>query len=98
MPADAYTRDIAELKQNTPISINALVKAFDYPRSSLRLALEYYLHRAGNRGSRLFFIEILNSKLLTGFDKGPKAAHQLRNKKSSITARAISKLQSIAAG
>jgi hypothetical protein len=44
--------------------------------------------------SILIFIKILNSEFLTGFEKTPKGAHYLWDKKSSIIVRAISKLQS----
>jgi hypothetical protein len=45
----AYVRDIAELKDNIPFSINALVKILDSPRNSLRLAFGYGLQPTGNR-------------------------------------------------
>jgi hypothetical protein len=48
--------------------------------------------------SILLLIEILNSKFLTEFDKTPKVSHQLRNKKSRMTVRPNSKLQSLGAG
>jgi hypothetical protein len=45
----AYVHDIAELKHNIPILINAPMITFDCPRNLLRLAFENGLHLAGNR-------------------------------------------------
>jgi hypothetical protein len=46
----ADVREIAELKNNIQISINALASTVDCPPSALRLGVERYLHPAGNRG------------------------------------------------
>jgi hypothetical protein len=43
-------RDMAEREQNIPISINALVRAFDCPRSSVQSALPHGLEPPGERG------------------------------------------------
>jgi hypothetical protein len=45
----------AELTCNIPISINALVRAFDYPRSPLRLAVGHVLHSPRNREKHIVF-------------------------------------------
>jgi hypothetical protein len=94
----AYVPDIADLKQNTSTSINALAITFDCPRSCLKLSLEHCLHPPGHQGKHPVLVEIRNSKLVTQFDKTPKIAHQLRDKKSSITIGANSKLQSLGIG
>jgi transposase len=44
-----YVRDIAEREHNIPISINALVRAFDCPRSSVQSALAHGLEPPGER-------------------------------------------------
>jgi hypothetical protein len=46
----AYVSDISESQSNTPISINALARAFDCPWSRVKLALEYGLDLPGHRG------------------------------------------------
>jgi hypothetical protein len=43
MPAIVYVRNIAEREHNIPISINAMVRAFDFPRSSVQSALSHGL-------------------------------------------------------
>jgi hypothetical protein len=43
-------RDIQERRHNIPISINALARAFDCPRSSVHLALAHGLESPGERG------------------------------------------------
>jgi chorismate mutase len=45
-----YARDIAERQHNIPISINALVKAFDFRRNSVQSALAHGLEPPGERG------------------------------------------------
>jgi hypothetical protein len=45
-----YVRDIVEREHNIPISINALVRAFDCPRSSVQSALAHGLDPPGERG------------------------------------------------
>jgi hypothetical protein len=45
-----YVRDVEEVEQNIPISINPPVRAFDCPLSFLKLALEDDLEPPGNRG------------------------------------------------
>jgi hypothetical protein len=50
MPAIVYARNIAEREHNVPISINALVRAFDFPRSSVQSALPHGLEPPGERG------------------------------------------------
>jgi hypothetical protein len=45
-----YVRDIAETEYKIPISINALVRAFDFPRSSMQWALAHGLKPPGERG------------------------------------------------
>jgi hypothetical protein len=46
----AYLRDIAEIKQNIPISIKMLVRVFDFPGKLLKSALEHGVKPPGNRG------------------------------------------------
>jgi hypothetical protein len=43
-------RDISEREHNIPISINALARAFDCPRSYVQLALAHGLEPPGERG------------------------------------------------
>jgi hypothetical protein len=45
-----HVRDVAEREQNIPISINALVRAFDCPRSSVQSALAHGMKPPGERG------------------------------------------------
>jgi hypothetical protein len=45
-----YVRDIAEREHNIPISINALMRAFDCPRSSVQSALAHGLEPPEERG------------------------------------------------
>jgi hypothetical protein len=49
----ASVRDVAELKENIPISINTMVTAFDGTRSLLRLALKHGMYPPGNRGKHI---------------------------------------------
>jgi hypothetical protein len=46
----SYVRDIAEREHNIPISINALARAFERPRSSVQSALAHGLEPPGERG------------------------------------------------
>jgi hypothetical protein len=46
-----YVRDIAEREHNIPISINALVRAFDCPRRSVQSALAHGLEPPEERGT-----------------------------------------------
>jgi hypothetical protein len=71
-----YVRDIAEREHNIPISINALVRAFDCPRSSMQSELAHGLELPGERGKHPLLTPIVNNKFSTGFNKKPNKAHQ----------------------
>jgi hypothetical protein len=70
-----YVRDIAEREHNIPISINALARAFDCPRSSVRSALAHALEPPGERGKHPLLTPIVNNKFSTGLNKKPNKAH-----------------------
>jgi hypothetical protein len=46
----AYLKDIAESRSNIPVTINALTRAFDYPRFRVQAALVHRLDEPGQRG------------------------------------------------
>jgi hypothetical protein len=46
----AFVRDIAELRYNDPVFTDALAKAFDYPRSRIKAALQPRMEPPGQRG------------------------------------------------
>jgi hypothetical protein len=50
-----YVHDIAEVKHNIPISINTLMKIFDYSRNSLKSGLEHDLELLENRWKHIAF-------------------------------------------
>jgi hypothetical protein len=39
MPSAAYVKDIAESRYNMPVTINALMRAFEYPRFRVQVAM-----------------------------------------------------------
>jgi hypothetical protein len=46
-------KDFAESRFNIPISINALARAFDYPRCPVKSALAHRLDEPGHRGKHI---------------------------------------------
>jgi hypothetical protein len=46
----AYVKDIAQSRDNIPVTINALTRAFDCPRSRVQVALAHGLDEPGQRG------------------------------------------------
>jgi hypothetical protein len=96
----ADVRDIAESQHNIPLSISALARAFESNAHEVvcnRHSSMGWIRR-DIEGSILLLNRIINNKFLTGSNKTPKAARQLRKKKSRITACANFKLQSLTAG
>jgi hypothetical protein len=49
----ACARDIAEGERDIPILINALARAFEYPRSRVQSALVHGLESPGQRGKNM---------------------------------------------
>jgi hypothetical protein len=49
----AYVKDVAQSRYNILVSMNALKRAFDYPRFRVRLALAHRLDEPEHRGKRI---------------------------------------------
>jgi hypothetical protein len=49
----AFMNDSAESRENIPVSINALTRAFDWPRSRVHVALAQGLDEPGQRGKHI---------------------------------------------
>jgi hypothetical protein len=98
----AYVQDIAEGEHDIPILINALAREFECPRSHVQLAIgnqhsRMAWSRQDSEGSMPPLMNIVNNKLSIEFNKKPNKACQSAKRKSKITARVNSNLQSLAA-
>jgi hypothetical protein len=81
-------RDVAETEHQIPISICALARALNYPRSSVYLELAHRLDLPEERAKHAHWTTIVNNKFSTGFNKTPKKAHQSAKRRSKIIVRA----------
>jgi hypothetical protein len=72
----AWIRDIAEGEHNIPISINALARAFEFPRSRVPGHSLMPWSRQHNKGSLQLLTDIANNKFSIGSNKTPAKVHQ----------------------
>jgi hypothetical protein len=57
-------KNIAESRENIPVSINVLTRAFDCPRSGVQAALAHGLQDPGQRGKHIALGQDLEQQIL----------------------------------
>jgi hypothetical protein len=60
----AIVKDIAESRYNIPVSINALTKTFDCPRSRSQAALAHGMDESGQRGKHIAVDQVREQQIL----------------------------------
>jgi hypothetical protein len=90
-----YVHGIAEVKYNIPISINTLMKIFDYSRNSLKSALEHDLELLENRWKHIAFDQQNEKQIFDWIGQNTESGRSVTKKKTKITPWINFKLQSL---
>jgi hypothetical protein len=84
MPEITFVKDIAELGYNIPVSINALTRSFDCPRSHVQAALAHWLDDRGQRRKHIAIDEDREEQILDWIQQNveedtPLTREEIRN-------------------
>jgi hypothetical protein len=94
----AYVNDIAESQSNIPISINALARTFDWPRSRVKAALEPVMKPPGHRGKLAAIDEVHEQQIIAWIQESAETSTSVQKQRSKITVHENFRLPSLEAG
>jgi hypothetical protein len=78
----AFAKDIAKSRHNIPVSLNALTRAFDFPRSRVQAAIAHRLDEPGQRGTYIGVDEDREHQIFDWIQQNAEKTHQSREENS----------------